>query len=89
MRTGLHCGVRARDHSNPFLSGGGGLLAGALLGEAIEHHDEEERQEGFDQGQLNILLSHSLTLKLVSHLTGYVEGQDSDFGGGDFGGGGW
>ena len=59
-------------------------MGGVLLGEALEHHDDEERQEAYDQGQLNLLVSHSLTLTLVAHIAGYDNGQD----GGDYDGGG-
>jgi hypothetical protein len=32
-------------------SGGAGLVGGALLMDAIEDHDDHEREEGYDQGQ--------------------------------------
>ena len=31
-------------------AGGGGLLAGALIGDAFEHHEDREREEAYDQG---------------------------------------
>ncbi|CCM03963.1 uncharacterized protein FIBRA_06119 [Fibroporia radiculosa] len=31
-------------------AGGAGILGGMLIGDLIEHHDERERMEGFDQG---------------------------------------
>jgi hypothetical protein len=65
--------------------GGGGLLGGLLIGEAIEHHEDREREEaydqGFDQGQLSpaSLLCYVIT-SIVPHVTGFVDG--NDFGGG-------
>jgi hypothetical protein len=50
-----------------LLAGGGGLLAGAVIGEAFEHHEEREREEDFDQGYMDGQLN---------------DGQDNDFGGG-------
>ena len=40
---------------------GAGLLGGVVLGEVFEHHEEREREEAYDQGQLNLLPSHFLT----------------------------
>lgn len=36
----------------PFLAlaGGAGLLGGALLTEAFEHHEDRERQEAYESG---------------------------------------
>lgn len=47
---------------------GGGLLAGALITDAIQDHDQAEYQQGYDQGYDN----------------GYDNGGGDDFGGGDF-----
>ena len=37
-----------------FTEAGGDLLAGDSISEASEHHEEREREEVFDQGQLNL-----------------------------------
>ncbi|KAF9242939.1 hypothetical protein BU15DRAFT_60222 [Melanogaster broomeanus] len=56
-----------------LLAGGAGLVGGALLMDAIEDHDDHEREEGYDQGYQD-----------GNDQDGFGGG---DFGGGDFGGG--
>ncbi|KAH7924831.1 hypothetical protein BV22DRAFT_1195641 [Leucogyrophana mollusca] len=57
-----------------LLAGGAGLVGGALLMDAIEDHNEDERQEGYDQGFQN----------------GENYADNNDYGGGgDFGGDDW
>jgi hypothetical protein len=50
--------------------GGGGLLGGALLADAFEDHNRDERDEGYDQGYQD------------GQDNDYGDG--GDFGGGDF-----
>jgi hypothetical protein len=43
----------------PAVAGGAGLLGGALLTEAFEHHEHREEEQaydqGYDQGQLGFV----------------------------------
>lgn len=63
-------------------------MGGLLIGEAIEHHEDREREEaydqGFDQGQWSsaFVISCYVITSIVPHVAGYVDGQDNDFGGG-------
>jgi hypothetical protein len=56
----LHGHGQTHTHSFLAVAGGGGLLAGALLTEGFEHHEnrEEERSydQGYDQGQLSFVV---------------------------------
>jgi hypothetical protein len=61
-----------------LLAGGAGLVGGALLMDAIEDHDDHEREEGFDQGYQD-----------GQDNFGGNDFGGGDFGGGDFGGGDW
>ena len=41
----------------PAAAGGAGLLGGALIADAIGDHQEELREDAYNQGRLNFLLS--------------------------------
>jgi hypothetical protein len=57
---GLFCTVLRHMTAHTFsflaIAGGGGLVAGALIGEAFENHEDREREEAYDQGQLSFAM---------------------------------
>jgi hypothetical protein len=62
---GMFCTVpRSMTGLTPFpflaVAGGAGLLGGVVLGEAFENHEEREREEAYDQGQLSFVVSNFL-----------------------------
>ena len=72
---------------NAMLAGGGGLLGGFLLADAIDDMGDDRREEqAYDQGPSTSGLSIPLITKIIPS-PGYQDGDDNDYGGGDdFGG---
>lgn len=61
----MECSTKCRaswTDTLPFLAlaGGAGILGGVLLTEAFEHHEDEVRQDAYDQGKLKSPLSAPL-----------------------------
>jgi hypothetical protein len=55
LQVGLLCSAEAHDCTDTFLFrdlalGVGGLVAGGLLTNAFEHHEERVRDDGYEQG---------------------------------------
>jgi len=60
--------------------GAAGLVGGAILGEVIEHHEDEQRFDAYEDGQQQ---------GQMDDFGGGGYGGDGFGGGDDFGGGGW
>lgn len=65
-------------------SGGAGLVGGALLMDAFEDHEDNVRDQAYDQG-----ISRCWCVQdMAKHPAGYDNGYDNGNDGGDYGGGG-
>lgn len=71
--------------------GAAGLVGGAVIGELIEHHEDEERFDAYQDGKLLFLFLYVDVLRRwPSSKIGVDQGRMDDYGGGggDYGGGG-